>query len=302
MEISRCCYTKRDWFTVTGVPVAGVSFILVLAIRALSAIAKLFGNMGAYHYFAYTAKKFYAVYVQHNITYFSSAPLPRLTYAKNIVRRDVIWNEEDRKATTLMRELFLRQNPDHAGFEKLTNASIRGAKSTGICFGATHAFIKGCLDKNIQNEAELIEFAQSFEEGFDKEAAALQVVYQKLYPYRQLQFFNLQPHFNSLSNLVGLNSGECDYYNLAEQAGQDDFNAMENGLWSVHFNTNPGAHAVAYLKFAFGSYIFDSNKGLMTTGDKTAACALKTLQESYSSTSSTSSTSSVRLRRHEPHA
>ncbi len=292
MEIVQSFLHNRTWLAVSGLPIAGLSYLVVLALRVLSQIATLFGCKEACRYFAYSAKKFYAVYVHHNLYALkSSAPLPLLTYSKNIARREVIWNEEDRETSRRMKDAFLSQSPDKPHYQKLENAEIRGAKSKGICFGAARLFIRGCLEKNIQNEEELISYAKEFEEGFCKEAAALQWIYNKTADVRKdtQYLFELHDYLTMVLKIVGMKltiaSNWNDYVDLCLESERVRFDAQEVGCSSVEFTIGDEAHAVAYLKWSFGSYIFDSNKGLMKIGAYRPSDAICMIQNYYGSSS-----------------
>ena len=293
MEIVQSCLYNRRWLAVSGIPIACASYIVVLALKALAEISRLFGCQESFRYFAYSAKKFYAVYVHHNSIYSlkRTSPLPLLTHSKNIARRDVILNEEDVKAVELMRNQFLSQNPYKSEFHKMRDAHVRGAKSTGICFGAASTFIKGCLEKKIESEAELVSYAKQFEEGFNEEAAALHWMYTKTQPVRESMKYlsELHAHYNTLLKMVRLQLKAALnwnlYVDLKELEQRSCFDAQDFGTSSVGFAIDSGgAHAVAFLKFSFGTYIFDNNQGLMSTGALAPSEALLALQKHYGST------------------
>ena len=237
-----------------------------------------------------------------------------------------------------MRDLFLVKNPTTPEVtEKLQKMNVKGATIKGICFGATHSFLKACLNAHVTSEEELISVAKRFEEGFDAEAAGLQKIYGKTFlkfsayrnnqiqkllsEYRQTLFEeNAKPleceNIKSYIDKVNLLSGRIEelryetysiqsieYYNkltspLAiriqngsaktdptcfldfekNKAVRNRFDTLPEGAYFLCFNTTKSGHAVAFVKYSFGSYILDPNFGLMAAA---SAQTLLTLLKYY---------------------
>ena len=177
--------------------IAGTAQVAVAVLRALARLCAFVGQSKAYTSLKTTARKFKALYVTHPLTYFSSAPFPVLTRAINIAKRQVISRDEDIKATHIMRQHFFAMNPSKDS-ETLKTYVIKGAKSSGICYGATRTFIKRCLTNDISSEDELKKIAMQFEDGFDAEAAAIQIIYKKAKDLLQAEINRVEKEYNEI--------------------------------------------------------------------------------------------------------
>lgn len=117
-----------------------------------------------------------------------------LCSVRNIAKRNVIWHEKDVKKSkefinVLKDPKYLKQKGfkelDADDSTKLQNYQIIGAKTTGICFGASLIVIKALLSHDIKNEKELVELIKKYKDGFPEEAAALQNVHTTLIGFDQ---------------------------------------------------------------------------------------------------------------------
>lgn len=238
--------------------------------------------------------------------------------------------------------------------EKLKTAVIKGAKTHGICYGATTSFIKGCLSSTISYEEQLIAFAKQFEEGFDAEASALQTVYNKTVDLRneniqedvdslnkmkeecsketledlkdspppeerkakidnkiksldnisalllsvKLKLKRLDKTMVAISKLIGVEIKDSRKYSFDKEEESKRFEIEPCGIWQLCFHPDSlkftSGHAIAYLNYDFGTYLFDPNYGLMPISKDSPSEAILTLQKFYYP----GTTSKVRCRRY----
>lgn len=70
-----------------------------------------------------------------------------------------------------------------------------------------------------------------------------------------------------------------------DETARKRFNALPRGAYYLSYSTANGrGHASVYLKYEFGSYIFDPNQGLMPCSQQNADQDLATLLTSYRKT------------------
>lgn len=134
-----------------------------------------------------TLRKLDAIHIIHNLNNLNPFIEPSaLCAVKNISRKSVIYREDDIKKSDEFMDIFTDQ--EHCvvrGINKLEKFDLdhlkkyraKGAITNGICFGATLVFIKLFLEKDISTEKMLVDFAKQFQEGFPKEATALQNIH-----------------------------------------------------------------------------------------------------------------------------
>ncbi len=326
---------KRFCKYIRGGIIIGFASIALLGLRIGIFVCKIFRQDGSANFLKHNTRKFFVIHIEHNFAYFSSSPLPLLTYAKNLAKPGCIAREDDVKTIKVMRDLFLAKNSTTPEItEKLQKMNVKGANIKGICFGATHSFLKACLNAHITSEEDLINVAKQYEEGFDAEAAGLQKIYGKTFlrshTYRNDQIqkllseykqtlseanakpldnenikslmdkttllnlriadlryenFNSQ-YYNSLTLPLGIKmqkgASNTDYncFNGFEknEAIRNTFDTLPDGTYYLSFNTTKSAHAVAFVKYSFGSYILDPNFGLMKAS---SAQTLLTLLKFY---------------------
>ncbi len=325
------------WNALSRYATIAASQVTVVALEALSSLCNLLGQKKCGHYLHYEARKIKATHIRHALAEFQIAPLPILTYAKNVARREVISREEDIKAIKVIRDRFIAQHPNLECTAKLQKSRCRGAHFDGICHGATLLFLKEYLSTSITSEEELIKIAGKFKNGFDAEAEALQALHKKtrFMHYEHVKIFeaahadiiqihnekiallkpegeetiekitadtlplidaNLSkfyedyfPSLHKVDQLAGLKIA-TDPKNLKEflvdtfvieETMKERFDNLPPGAYWLRFQANNGKHAACYIKHSFGSYFFDPNYGLMTTGGKTPAEALLNLLKSY---------------------
>lgn len=263
--------------------------------------------------------KLFAVLIFHNVVEANSISEKNiLTFAKNVCRKDVIWNEDDVKWSNE----FISQIQDKQFFkakglrpltdkelEKIRDYPIKGAHVEGICVGASLCAIKNLIQEKITNEKELIESLKPFENGFGPFAGALQNLQNPLLKFSYqlededceevLEEFNkkaLKLKIKDVDNqknemlremskfkneicilsriaaLIDLKL-KCTIkdYKKASFKGinsnkniQSKFNKIENGYYQMYLGScKENAHSIVFIKKNFGSYIFDSNFGLI---------------------------------------
>lgn len=116
----------------------------------------------------------------------------------------------------------------------------------------------------------------------------LQDITERVTAFTQRNEREYNTHINSLSLFIRLklqdNINSCRKYSLLDKTESQAFDTMPNGLYSLHFSTESGGHAICHLKYSFGSYLFDPNYGLMACKDKTPSEALALLQSKYRQT------------------
>ncbi len=256
--------------------------IAIVVLRITAKAVALFGNRckSAAKTLRVKARRIYAIHVLHNsFSTYSIAPLPLLACTRNIARRDCIQKREDITAAKLFREKFLQQggaSPEVA--KKIREIKFSGAQVKGICFGATHIFVRSVA--HVTSEKELQAIAKTYQEGFPAEAAGLQAIYGK---HSKILIQNYAKAINRLKKekaetvikkindpapfaaLVGLQCQEGYQFDRFDRDNtvQTLFGQLPKGSYKLSFNTYGGSHAIGYLKFDFGSYLFDPNKGLM---------------------------------------
>lgn len=116
-----------------------------------------------------------------------------LCRAQNIAQKSVIWRGEDLKKSKEFTALFAdREHCVKKGLSQLAPSEIeelkkypmKGADTTGICFGASLWTIKLLLSKQIKSEKELIQLLDKYKNGFPAEAAALQNLHMAFVGYK----------------------------------------------------------------------------------------------------------------------
>lgn len=158
----------------------------VLTVRLAALVISIFGSCGK-NLSKKTnslANRMHAILLTHNsldaASLFESNVLCRV---KNIAIRSSIWHQNDIKKT----KEFIRLAADKKECEKkglsplesddlerLKNYSPKGARTNGICFGASLSTIGDLLSHNIQTEKDLIQHLHKYRKGFSSKAAALQ--------------------------------------------------------------------------------------------------------------------------------
>lgn len=307
--------------------IAGPSYLVVLAIRATACFFSLFGKWGkgCAEKWRSKAQSIKLQYVIHNLCNLSAvrAPLPLLTFAKNIARCDAIRRKEDIKAADSMRASLLaqvhKQSPEIGALMKqqLEKAAFKGDDGTGICYGASLWFLKSFLGSRCATEDQLRRMVLPLGKGFPDEAAGVQMVFEKFAGLPKKDLLNwyrnqingrlaelerqvddvqhmeaFQAIYKHLADLIdnfdevfsilqtgfklgwmagilGLKQHQ-DNWNLtrfypfdSDSAVRKQFGELPLGAYQITFKTASSGHAIAYLKCAFGSYLFDPNFGLM---------------------------------------
>lgn len=161
---------------------AGTSYLAVLALRVSACVVSIFGKCGRNwaEKIRSKADRFYVIHVGHNIARLSTAPLPLLAPARNMAHRDVVRKGEDIAAANALRQRFLSpgflKKTDPKMEAALKKVTFKGAQTGGICLGASFSFVKSVLNARCGSEKELQRVANTFAQGFSKEAAGLQAI------------------------------------------------------------------------------------------------------------------------------
>ncbi len=263
---------------IVKLPLVGMSVIVVIAMRILALACKIVGQKSAASYFRYETRKI-LLNVEHTLR---SPRSLRLADTMNMAKSHVIWTEEDTKVSRSMRDKFaIKHAQDFPELTvKLLKSSCRAAQFDGICFGAVRCIIKDCLKANITSEDELIAVITKYEDGFDADAAGLQKIYDKTLGFRIeiCNRFNTGvayerakiQYYNDLSELIGIRIkslpdqiDEIHFHFDTDKADKQKLNDLPEGMYSLNIGTSNERHALAYLKFQFGSYIVDPTYGLL---------------------------------------
>lgn len=173
---------------------------------------------------------------------------------------------------------------------KIKGANLKLADSMSL--GAVFRVMHNCFGAAITSEDDLKNVTKQFEYGFDAEPAALQLLYRKMFSTLTNPVAGIpdQEMYNTFARLMNLHytPGSHQKLNFQDALGETDsstmnkFDALPNGSYLLTFpNAYRQAHAITYLKYDFGSYLFDPKYGLMPTKDTTASAALTTLIKSY---------------------
>ncbi len=229
------------------------------------------------------------------IFYYHSRNASLSCTCKNIAKLHVIGQEKDLKKS---RE-FLGMVMDPAyckakGVEVLSDEdraeiakkAVKGARTKGICFGASLMVVKKLLSSQIQSEEELVKALEVYRDGFPAKAAALQSVALAL--FRPLGWGTAMK--TRVASLIGMcykekaaNKGKYSFSEIAhEQSVKERFNQVKNSYYLMSFNVGKSSgHSVVYIKKEFGSYIYDPNFGLISCGANPAEKLCELFKESY---------------------
>ena len=127
-----------------------------------------------------TANRVQVIFYTHRLDnvsdLFSNDPSV-LCKTRNVVKKEVIWFNEDVKKYQEFLKKYIEQNPKESTEDELVEMSrctLRGANTDGICQGASLVVIRELQKNPIETEEQLIQFIKPWEEGFPAEAAALQ--------------------------------------------------------------------------------------------------------------------------------
>lgn len=174
----------------------------------------------------------------------------------------------------------------------------------GICYGASLVIIKALQKEEIRSEEELINCIRPFIYGFPAEAVTLQYIMKFIYPIiieSEILSYNGQliPSRHALWNskateivgrLIDLTPStyESNTFTTAldtpalKEEFKSRFNALESGYYTIFICSR---HMIVYLKTEFGSYLIDSNKGLIQCEKEDPFIQLNDLLFNYESDS-----------------
>jgi hypothetical protein len=237
-----------------------------------------------------------------------------LVRTRNIARIRSIWSGSDKsKSIEFLRDAKLHFNAKY---------DVQGAITSGICLGSSLVALQIIIKENIQNEAELIKCVTQFQNGFPDEATALQNISMHIDNFNvTIPLDRLKTVFIEKKRIVGekkaLNLFELSmqhyfyecmhqimgkfihlvqtptpidqveaflFKNICNKKNvQDRFDQIPSGYYAIILKANRTKnHAIAYLKYTFGSYLIDPNIGLIKcclTKPSTEFCKL--LKEQY---------------------
>lgn len=74
----------------------------------------------------------------------------------------------------------------------------------------------------------------------------------------------------------------CDFTDFSSRKKtQERFDALPLGVYYLGFSTENSGHAIAFLKYDFGTYLFDPNKGLMKCDESKPSSDFTKLSQTY---------------------
>ncbi|MCE5318601.1 MAG: hypothetical protein LLG04_14715, partial [Parachlamydia sp.] len=283
----KCTLTSKAWRAA------------ILSIRVAACCIAIFGSWGQNlaKKWRRKAARLFLIHIAHNSAPYTS-PLPLLVPTRNLPQKKIVQTDADIAAANALRKRFLSQ-PFVNGkvAERLKKVAFLGSKADGICFGASLCFLKRVLKMRCVSEQHLKAVAGRYIGGFSAKAAGMQMLYLKLgrvdwFPEASTeakqgiadlmaedpeQAIQRMPALEKLAakatrygrfaQLIGLKLKERpmrDFLRFdCDAAMHNRFNALPKGVYELGILTRSSAHSMAYLNLDFGSYLFDSNRGLM---------------------------------------
>lgn len=298
MDVLKTCYnkavealiflTKKEtlYKIATGALIVS-SLVPNAALAVASAACRFFNQPALADRIEYERRKFVFIVVEHSLANLSDAPLEVLTGAKNLPKRSVIFSGEDLSVLEKMRTLF-RETHAASPLKNVPTLKMDGMKAKGASFKLAdglaltgpYRFIQKCLEANITSENDLKKVGAQFEGGFDAEASTLQRIYYKMLPAYKDE--PLEKVYDEFANCFGLKSNSMSNYSFPYDAAK--FDSLANGLYWINFPKGyQKSHAVVLVKYAFGTYIFDPEFGLMSTKNSSPMAAFLKVAQAHNS-------------------
>lgn len=271
-----------------------------LALRVSASFSSLFGKKGQNFAEIIHDKRFQLKLIRKHYKldlYPHKAPLPLLMRTRNISEHAVLSQGKDMvEAHSLMQQFrssqFSHKNPDMidpAVWEMFPKVKL--GRSKGICDAASLWIIKTVAERFIQSEDQLKLLLKPYVRGFSAHVAAMQAVrggfkkevrewissfkrqveqeqnVEKLNALtekaKHMRIITIKT-LDAFSRVWGIRSQEDEERNFkfdCDASATNGFNALPKGTYWIEFTGCK--HAIAHLKFNFGSYLFDPNLGLM---------------------------------------